>query len=589
MLSRQEKLTYEQILDATIHGIIAIDAQRRIVFINQKAAEILKFDKERNIGSDILDLLPKTGKLFIKCLETSEPQSGHHILSNGSALVANVTSIINDDRVMGAVCTFEDKLEYELIAAKLKSCKQLNEQLNAVIQSSSDGIWVCDGQGRIISINRASEKLFGIDAKSIIGKNVSELVETGVFDKSITMEALRTRQQISVAQYAKKTKRYLLVTATPVFDKKGNIILVINNERDMTQMRHIQQQLEQSRMVTEKLKAKIAQLSMLDLKKDKIVAASKQMVNVLEAALKFSHFDISNILILGESGTGKGLLAKFIHENSKRAKKPFIHINCGALPESLLEAELFGYERGAFTGARVEGKVGLFELAHEGTFFLDEIGDMPLALQAKILKYLDDYEIMRLGGTKSKKIDCMIIAATNRDLESLTKKGEFRKDLFYRLNTFTLRIPPLRERPADIFELTNYFLKKYNESYKLKKRITQTSLTALQSYPFPGNVRELESIIKQALVMSRSDDLDLSIVRRLDTSLEKDTNSASETNHQLSLTEKVLNVEREILRNAMVVCKSTREMASYLKVSQPTIVRKMKKHGLSHKRFNSKS
>jgi transcriptional regulator with PAS, ATPase and Fis domain len=305
------------------------------------------------------------------------------------------------------------------------------------------------------------------------------------------------------------------------------------------------------------------------------------MIHVLNAAFKFAHFDISNILILGESGTGKGLLAKFIHKTSNRAKRPFIHINCGALPESLLEAELFGYERGAFTDAREQGKVGLFELAHEGTLFLDEIGDLPMPLQAKILKYLDDYEVMRLGGTKFRKIDCTIITATNRDLESLTKMGDFRKDLFYRLNTFPIRIPPLRERPEDIFELANYFLEKYNKVYKLKKRITQGSLKALQSYPFPGNVRELESIIKQALVMSGKNELNLFIMRSLDAGLEKETSSVSEKKHQLSLTEKVLNVERGILKNAMVVCKSTREMASYLRISQPTIVRKMKKYGLS--------
>ena len=582
MSARQEKLTYEQILDSSIHSIIAIDAARRIVFISQKAAEILKFDKRKNIGSDILDLLPMTGKLFIKCMETNEPQSGHHILPNGSSLVANVTNIINDTRVLGAICTFEDKLESELIATKLKSYKQLNEQLNSIFQSASDGIWVCDGQGKIININSASEKLFGINRNAIIGKNVAEIVKRGVFEKSITLEVLRTKQEISIVQYAKKTKRYLLVTATPVFDKKGNIILVVNNERDMTRMHAIQEQLEQTLMVTEKLKDKIAQLSMQDMKGYKIVAESKQMIHVLNAALKFAHFDISNILILGESGTGKGLLAKFIHKTSNRAKKPFIHINCGALPESLLEAELFGYERGAFTGAREQGKVGLFELAHEGTLFLDEIGDLPMPLQAKILKYLDDYEVMRLGGTKFRKIDCTIITATNRDLESLTKMGDFRKDLFYRLNTFPIRIPPLRERPEDIFELAKYFLEKYNKAYKLKKRITQGSLKALQFYPFPGNVRELESIIKQALVMSGKNELDLFIMRSLDAGLEKETSSGSEKKHQLSLTEKVFNVERGILKNAMVVCKSTREMASYLRISQPTIVRKMKKHSLSH-------
>jgi len=237
----------------------------------------------------------------------------------------------------------------------------------------------------------------------------------------VTLEVLETKRQVSVIQEIKRTKKILLATGTPAFDDEGNIFLVVVNERDMTQLNAIQKQLEQSRMVTEKYKNKLAEISLLELKDQEIVAEDKKMRQVMYLALKLAHLSASDILILGESGTGKGLLAKFIHKNSNRNKKPFIQINCATLPENLLEAELFGYEKGAFTGARQEGKAGLFELAHEGTLFLDEIGDLPHSLQAKLLKYLDDHEVMRLGGLKSKKIDCTIIAATNRDLEGLVQ------------------------------------------------------------------------------------------------------------------------------------------------------------------------
>jgi transcriptional regulator with PAS, ATPase and Fis domain len=265
--------------------------------------------------------------------------------------------------------------------------------------------------------------------------------------------------------------------------------MVVVNERDMTQLNAIREELEESRMVTEKYQEELAELSLLELKNQEIIASNAKMRQVLRVGLKLAHLEASNILILGESGTGKGLLAKFIHKNGKRQHSPFVQINCAALPENLLEAELFGYERGAFTGAREQGKIGLFELAHGGTLFLDEIGDLPFSVQAKLLKYLDDQEIMRLGSLKPRKIDCTVIAATNRDLEELTRSNQFRQDLFYRLNTFTVRIPPLRERPEDVFELVNYLLREYNRTYRLKRRISPETLKVLQAYPFPGNVR----------------------------------------------------------------------------------------------------
>jgi len=517
----------------------------------------------------------------MECLKTGKPQLGRQIFGKRVSLVLNITPIQQNGQVLGAVCSFQKMQQFELAAQKLKSYKQLNKQLEAIFKSSSDGIWVCDSQGKVISINGASEKLNGIKAEKIIGKNVADIVESGLFDRSVTLEVLETKRQVSIVQYVKKTEKYLLATGTPAFDENGDIFLVVTNERDMTQLNAIKEQLEQTRMVSEKFKDKLAELSMLELKEQGIIAETKEMRQVLRAALKLSHLEASNILILGESGTGKGLLAKFIHENSKRRKKPFIQINCAALPEGLLEAELFGYEKGAFTGAREQGKVGLFELAHEGTLFLDEIGDLPLQVQAKLLKYLDDHEVMRLGGIKPKKVNCTIIAATNRDLESLAKNRMFRQDLFYRLNTFTILIPPLRERPQDIFELVNRFLREYNKTYRLKRRISPEVLTKLQSYPFPGNVRELKNILKKAVVMSEEEVLDDLIVRSLEGRVEEQGISDNKRKDKVSLDHQLLDVERKILKSAMARCKSTREIANYLGTSQPTVVRKMKKHGLS--------
>ncbi|PIV01012.1 MAG: Fis family transcriptional regulator, partial [Syntrophobacterales bacterium CG03_land_8_20_14_0_80_58_14] len=295
------------------------------------------------------------------------------------SLVLNITLIREHGTVTGAVCIFQDLEQFESSARRLESYTRLNRQLKAIFESSSDGIWVCDGQGKVIDVNGASEKLNGIHAKSVLGKTVTELLATGLFDRSVTLEVLETKRQVSVVQYIKKTKKVLLATGTPVFNEDGSIFLVVVNERDMTQLNAIRDQLEQSRMVTEKFKNELAELTVLELKNQEIITESDSMRDVLRIALKLAHVEASNILILGESGTGKGLLAKFIHQNGRRKNQPFVQINCAALPENLLEAELFGYETGAFTGAREQGKAGLFELAQGGTLFLDEIGDLPLS------------------------------------------------------------------------------------------------------------------------------------------------------------------------------------------------------------------
>jgi PAS domain S-box-containing protein len=575
-----QNISYEQIINSTNNGIIATDISGTIVYINQQAEKMLGCNAEKHTGIFISEVLPITGPQVIECLKTGTSKWGHHVIGEKLDMVLNITLIRQGKKLGGTVCNFQDLKQLKISQDELESSSYLNQQLKTIIKASHDGIWVCDGQGKVIDINEASEKLNGIQAKHIIGKNVADLVNGGLFDRSVTLEVIETKRQVSVIQKIKRTGKLLLATGTPAFDDEGNIFLVVVNERDMTQLNAIQKQLEQSRMVTEKYKNKLAELSLLELKDQEIVAEDKKMRQVLYLALKLAHLSASDILILGESGTGKGLLAKFIHKNSNRNKKPFVQINCATLPENLLEAELFGYEKGAFTGARKEGKAGLFELAHEGTLFLDEIGDLPHSLQAKLLKYLDDHEAMRLGGLKSKKIDCTIIAATNRDLEGLVQQKRFRRDLFFRLNTFTIRIPPLRERTDDIFELVSFYMQKYGKAYRLNRRISSDALKVLQAYPFPGNVRELKNILKKAVVMSENESVDEMINQSLSADAGHCITPSIHEHQGTGMTDQIVNVEKEILQNAMTRCKSTREMARYLKISQPTVVRKLKKHRL---------
>lgn len=584
---------FEQILNGSRNGVVATDASGSVIFANARILDLLGIDPGGITGLPVDTTLPALSAPVQRALASGEPQLGVQVQTGDGTLMLNVTFIRDEDRILGTVCSLQPAELLELSAQKLESYKKLNRQLNAIIQSSSDGIWVCDGRGMVTTVNEASEKLNGIKAESVVGKHVTEVMESGLFDRSVTLEVLKTGRQVSIVQAIKNTNRLLLVTGTPVFDEAGNIFLVVVNERDMTQLDAIREQLEQSRMVTEKYRDELAELSVLELQKQEIIAEHPAMRRVLRTALKLAHLEASNILILGESGTGKGLLAKFMHKNGHRSTKPLVQINCAALPESLLEAELFGYERGAFTGARVQGKAGLFELAQGGTLFLDEIGDLPLPVQAKLLKYLDDHEVLRLGSLKPRKIDCTVIAATNRDLEQLTRDRLFRQDLYYRLNTFTIHIPPLRDRGEDVFELTTHFLNKYNRAYKVSKRISPAGFEALQAYPFPGNVRELKGILKKSLIMSDKEWLDDSIAGCLGSTGTVGTGSATrsariETPGE-NLQEEVSRTERDMIARALQACRSTRELAKRLGVSQPTVVRRLKKYGLTPPGFRNES
>ena len=576
-----QKISHAHIFAATSNGVIATDTNGHIVLINPQASKILQLNEKGVIGSHITSVLPMTGRLIIKCLESGKPQLGRHIVGKEISLVVSVTPILEGQHLLGAMGNFQKMQDFEDSAQQLESYRQLNVQLEAIFKSSSDGIWLCDGSGKILNINGASEKINAIQAQDVVGKNVREILQEGLMDRSVTLEVLETGRQVSLLQYLKKTNKYLLVTGTPVFDEDGRISLVVVNERDMTQLNTMKAQLAQTRMETQRFKDELVELSLLELKEQEIIAKSEAMRQVLGIAVKLAKMEASNILILGETGTGKGLLAKFIHKTSDRKKKPFIQINCAALPENLLEAELFGYEKGAFTGARERGKIGLFELAHEGTLFLDEIGDLPFSVQAKLLKYLDDNEIMRLGGIKPKQVDCTIIAATNRNLEARSRQRKFRQDLFFRLNTFVMQIPPLRTRPDDIFELVKYLLDKYNQQYRLERRISPKTMEQIKSYPFPGNVRELENMIKMAVMMSEADLLDEYILRNLKKPVLEPADFSQIPNTPMNLIEEIRAFEKRLMQAAMTNFKTTREMAHFLKINQSTVVRKMKKYDLA--------
>ncbi|GFK96105.1 DNA-binding transcriptional activator HyfR [Fundidesulfovibrio magnetotacticus] len=551
-------------------GLFTVDRDLRPVSANPSAARILGLESPP--GQTPPELLP----LLRDCLE--EERRTSRVLEAGERrLAAQAWPIVRDGAIVGAALLLDDALpEGSLPVPEI--------QLRAVLDSVSEGIWICDGSGVILDINRESQRLNSVEASDYVGRSIRCILDEGLVDHSVTLDVLRHRRQSSIIQRITKTGKQLLVTGSPVFGPDGTIAMVVVNERDVTELNALREGLQNARKVEERYRHEIAELSMLELRQKDVVAESPSMRHCLHALLKLAHMDASRILILGESGTGKGLLAKFVHQHSPRAKKPFIPINCPAVPENLFEAELFGYEKGAFTGALKQGKAGLIELARGGTLFLDEVGDIPLSVQAKLLKYLDDHELRRLGGAESKVVECGVVAATNCDLERLVDQKRFRKDLFFRLNTFIVRIAPLRERREDIFGLAEFYLAACNARYAKAKRLTPKAMRLLEAHDYPGNVRELVGIIQKAFVMSEGDDLTEAVQEALGPG-----GGALGEAQPRGLAESADQASARALRQAAARCRTTREMATLLGVSQSTVVRKLARYGIKPGRFISES
>ncbi len=446
---------------------------------------------------------------------------------------------------------------------------------NAVIDSSFDGLWICDREGRVVSINSASERINNIDRHEIIGKNLKELVFQGKFDKVVTFDVLASGRAVTIIQRTHTGKK-MLITGNPIFNEHGEIDFVVINERDIQELDNLRTKLEQTKALAEAYCSKLSELEMKDAGLLNFVFCSREMQRIVDTAIKVAAAD-STILLLGESGVGKGLLAKLIHIRSPRKKGPFFRVDCAAVPDTLIESELFGYERGAFTGAKREGKSGLLELASHGTLFLDEIGDIPMTSQAKLLRFLEDHEVIPIGGTQPKIVNARVIAATNKNLEEMVTLKKFREDLFYRLNIIQINIPPLRERREDILPLTMHYLEKFNQTCKKYKTLTTDAMDLICAYNFPGNIRELANLMERLVVMTEEERIQVS-------ELPGTIANPGETNicslklpENISLKQALNECERFVIEKTLKKTGSQRRAAKILKVDHTTIARKAKR------------
>ncbi|GBF35288.1 zinc sigma-54-dependent two-component system [Desulfocucumis palustris] len=564
----------QEIFDAISHGIIIINDKGEITVFNRPAEALLGIDAGMALGRPINEVLPSNG--LTEVLATGKPQLNQKVIAGRFTLVINRTPLINDGKVVGAVALFEDISVKESMARELAMVRELKDDLEAIFNSSYDEIFVIDGQGTVTKVNKISETYYGVPTEEIVGKNVLDLEKEGFFRPSVTSMVFKEKRRLTIAQKTRSGKE-LIVTANPVFNQQGEITRVVVNSRDVTELTSLKQKLTETEKLAESYRTQIMQLQMEKLKSDEIIARSSHSRQLLEMVEKVAQVD-STVLITGESGVGKGIISAKIHKLSKRSPGPFVAINCGAIPVNLLESELFGYEPGAFTGAKKEGKKGLIQLGQGGTVFLDEIADLPLNLQVKLLHVIQQKSLTRVGGSKPVDVNVRFIAATNRDIKQMMKEGTFREDLFYRLNVIPLYIQPLRYRSEDILPLVEHFLSIYNGKYGINKKFAKETRDILEKYHWPGNVREVENIVERLMVTTES--ADILPIHLPDYII----NSSDNMNNRVyvldlcSLDEAIEEVERQLLQKAFERYDNTYRMAEALKVNQSTVVRKMKKY-----------
>lgn len=454
-----------------------------------------------------------------------------------------------------------------------KNLDYLN-MLEGIIETSYDGIYITDGKANTILINKSYERITGLSREKLIGRNMSDLVNDKVISRSVTLLVLKSNKSTTLHQDF-NTGKSALVTGTPFFDKNGNIQMVVTNVRDITELKALKEEVLKSNNENLKYKSLIDELKKQIASDEYIIAEDEEMLNLLLIAKRVAEVD-TTVIIYGETGSGKELIAKYIYNHSFRKDKPFIKINCGAIPESLIESEFFGYAEGSFTGALKGGKLGIFEAANNGTLLLDEIGELPLSMQVRLLRVLQDGEIEKIGSNKPIKVDVRIIASTNRNLKEMVENKLFRDDLYYRLNVVPLKISPLRERRSSIIPMAEYYLNKFNKKYKFNKSISREALKYLFEYNWPGNVRELKNIIEMLTVTTVGDTIN---IEHLPIQILEWHNSEKPTNNYNTtrLSDAINNLEKELILKSYERYGNVRDAAKELGIDPSTFVRKRKK------------
>lgn len=550
----------DAVFNSAHNGILSIDLEGRITSMNPPAERMAMVSKERAIGKFLTDVVSPSGLLNV--IRTGKGHTEKYRVGKRKYLTHR-TPLYDDEKLVGAVGVFQDISEIEVVSSELESVKQLVREQETILDNSTDGICITDGTGSILKSNQSFRQLFNL------GQNTP--CDTPKEIKKIVHQVKVKGKPQNVMGTSKDNENSLIISANPIKNKSNGIERVVINVKDMTEFDALRSELEKTKSILKNLN--VAE------KSEAFIAQSSEMKRLLETIEQVAKVDVT-VLLTGESGVGKEEIAKLIQQSSPRSEKPFIKVNCGAIPETLMESELFGYEGGAFTGALKKGKSGLFEQANTGTLFLDEIGEIPSHLQVKLLRVLQEMEITRVGSTTPTKIDVRVIAATNRDLHELVREGSFREDLFYRLNVIPISIPPLRRRAEDIPLLIDAYAKIFAAKYGKYLKFSKKAIQVLANYQWPGNVRELVNIIERIYVTAATKEVNEQDVMSLFSKHnEPNTNSnkAIVVNTVMPLKDAVEELEKELIHKASQTEKSYRGIARVLEVNASTIVRKVKK------------
>jgi PAS domain S-box-containing protein len=554
----------DAIFDSAHNGILSIDKKGFVTSLNPAAEKMAGVTKSYAIGRFITDVVSPKGLLNV--LRTGETASEKYQVGNRK-YITNRAPILKDGEIVGAVGVFQDISEIEFVSDELNTVKKLLAELNTVIESSNDGVLILDRYGKIMKANQAFRQIIGIENppcyyQELLGDYVEQCVVTSVVEKN---------EKVTFLDRTKQKNNQLMITATPIDDNNLDEYKIVVTVRDISELDNL-------RIELEKTKQHLIKLIRNKRSNREFIAHSPGMRELMSSIEQIASVD-STVLILGESGVGKEEISNLIHENSHRCSQPFVKVNCGAIPESLVDSELFGYESGAFTGAKKGGKLGYFERAHGGTIFLDEIGELPLSIQVKLLRVLQEKEIARVGGSKPIKIDVRVITATNKDLLRLVEEKKFRKDLYYRLNVIPILIPSLRERVEDIPLLIKLFQERICFKYGINKTFSDGAVQILTQYQWPGNVRELVNMVERLVVTMNRPIVEKEDVMELvnQQQVKSESGRIVYVNGIVPLKEAVDEVEKQLIQKAMKLYKNTRNSAKALKINQSTVVRKMKK------------
>ncbi|MDN4074686.1 sigma-54 interaction domain-containing protein [Fictibacillus terranigra] len=562
------------ILDSTHDGMIAINENLSVTLFNKSAEKMTGSKKEDVIGHPVQEVIPNS-QLPRVMSDGKEEINQEQILDNGTKIITTRIPIIDEfGNKMGAFAVFKDITEMIDLAEEVTNLKSIQSMLHAIIQSSEEAISVVDEEGKGLMINPAYTKLTGFTSEKVIGKPATIDISEG---ESIHMQVLKTRKPVRGARLkVGPQRRDVVVNVAPIIVDgvlKGSVGVI----HDVSEIKSLTEELSRARQIIRTLEAKY---SFEDIKGE-----SEEMKFAVEQA-RLAASTPATVLLRGESGTGKELFAHAIHNGSSRKYNKFIRVNCAAISESLLESELFGYEEGAFSGALRGGKRGLFEEANGGSIFLDEIGELAPAMQAKLLRVLQEKEIRRVGGTKSIPINVRVIAATNINLERKIGEGAFREDLYYRLNRMPIYIPPLRARKQDIRLLARHLIHKLNQDYgKNIEEITVQAEAILKQYEWPGNVRELENVLGRAMIHMDPHEQSIGSSHIDLPSLEKTEEQKlriTEAEDIKPLALQIEKVEKEILETTLAAVQGNKtKCAKALGISLRSLYYKLEKYGIS--------